>query len=112
MTAWRMPALVASAKERVEEAGASGHRVRHLLELPGRLILVDVGGVQFSGGQASQEVDADGPHERLGELVIDQGVVCLGGDCPGCGNHRGSCSNTGREVPGVVVGARHCVLLW
>ena len=111
MTAWRMPAWVASAKnaskKRVRAAIASGICWSFQVESS----VVDVGGVQVSGGPAGEEVDADGAHEWLGELVVDQGVVGLGGDGSGRGNHRRGGSNAGGEVPGVVVGARHCVLL-
>ena len=94
-------------EERVEETGPGGHRVGHLLEFPAGVVIVDVSGGQVSGGPSGEEIHADGLHEWLGELVVDQGVVGLGGDGSGRGNHRGCCSYAGREVPGVVIGARH-----
>ena len=110
MTACRMPAG-SRLKERVEEPGPGGHRVGHLLELPGGILVVDVGGVQISGGPSGKEIHADGSHQWLGELVVDQGVVGLGGDGSGRGNHRRGGSYAGREVPGVVIGARHACSL-
>ena len=80
MTAWRMPALVASAKNasknRVRAAIASGICCSFQVASS----VVDLGDVQFAGGPAGQEIHADGADQRLGVLVVDQGVVGLGGD--------------------------------
>ena len=67
MTTWRMPAVGRLGEERVDIAGARGQQVGHALHAPRRTGVVDVGGVEFTGGPSGEEVDADGAHQRLGE---------------------------------------------
>ena len=98
-------------EERVEETRAGGHRVGHVLELPGGLLDVDVGGGEVAGGPSGEEVHADGAHQRLGEPVLDHRVVGLRGDRPGGRHHRGRRSDAGGQVPGVVVCAWHAPAL-
>ena len=68
---------------------------------------VDVSADQVSGGPSGEEIHADGSHQRLGELVVDQWAIGLGGDGSGCRDHSRGCPYAGRQVPSVVVGARH-----
>jgi hypothetical protein len=109
MTACRIPASPGLCIEVVEEAGARGHPVgepAHVAHGAGG-IGVQIGHLEFAGGEFGEEVDADRFHQWLGERVVDHRVVGPAGKRPGGGHHRRGGSHARRQIPGVVVGSSH-----
>ena len=101
------PGAAGVGEEVVEEPGARGHAVGEAPHTHRRFTSVEFLRTEVAGGQAGEEVHPDGAHEGLGERVVDDGVVGLGGDGT-CGRHHGcGCPDAGGEVPGVVVSAWH-----
>ena len=94
-------------EEVVEEAGAHGHHVAHPLHSE-LAAVVDVGRVQFATGQPGEEVHSHGAHQRLGEGIVDQRVVCPVRQCASDCDAGRSRAHAGGQVPGVVVSACHC----
>ena len=105
MTAWRMPAAAASPTKPVDESGARRHLLGHPLHPPQVVRDVDLGGVEFADGPAGEEVDADRSHQRFGEPVVDEPEP--GGASSSRCHHGGGSPHAGRQIPGVVLGARH-----
>ena len=107
MTTCRTPASAACGEERVDVAGARGQHVGHALHAPRGTGDVDVNRVEFTAGPAGEEVDADGAHQWLGKPVFDQRVIGPGGPGSSRGHHGRRGPHTGRQVPAIVLGARH-----
>ena len=63
--------------------------------------------VELAGRPSGEEVDTDRPHQRLGEPVLDQGMVRRCGAGPASSHHGGGGAHARCQIPGVVVGACH-----
>jgi len=59
--------------------------------------------------QLDEEVDADGPHQRVGIRIADEGLRFLRRQGAGGGHHRGGGAHARGQIPGVAVGAGHRV---
>ena len=101
------PGATGVGEEVVEEPGARGHAVGEPPHTHRRITPVEILRTKVAGGQSGEEVHPDGAHEGLGERVVDDGVVGIGGDGARGGDHRCGRPDARGEVPGVVVGAWH-----
>ena len=91
--------------ELVDQTRADGQQVGHRLHAPRVAGNVDLVAAELAVRPAGEEVDADRPHQRLGERIVDE--PRLGGAASARGHHGGGGSHARCQIPGVVLGARH-----
>lgn len=82
-------------EELIEVAGAHHQLGRHSLQAPGRVGVVHIGSIQFSGCPSGEELDTHGTNQRFGERVVDEGLGRPGRPGPSRGDQRGGRADTG-----------------
>jgi hypothetical protein len=93
-------------EEVIDKSGADRHHARHSSH-PELGASVDLGGIQLTRGEPREEFHSHRAHQRLGERIVDQGVGCSAGQ--GSTHRHGGRDgpHASRQIPGVVLGARH-----